>query len=78
MTTRRKFLSTGAAFVSALPVFYGNAFCSQYNIDRAKVMYDPGRKLVRDGIEFAKKIKKTIPVRYSVRKSSTIRMLSSI
>ena len=48
MTTRREFLSTGAAFVSALPVFYGNAFCSQYNIDRAKEMYDPGRKLVRE------------------------------
>lgn len=58
MSSRRDFLSTGAAFITAMPVFYGNAFASQYDIDRSKERYDPGRKLVRNGIEYAKKGKK--------------------
>jgi len=58
MGSRREFLSKSAAFVCALPVFYGNAFASQYDIDKSKENYDPGQKLVRDGIEFAKKNKK--------------------
>ncbi len=58
MTSRRDFLTGGAAFITALPVFYGNAFARKYDIDRSKERYDPGRKLVRDGIKFAKNGKK--------------------
>jgi len=58
MLSRRDFLTGGAAFVTALPVFYGNAYASSYDIDRSKEQFDPGRKLVRDGIEYAEKGKK--------------------
>ncbi|MFC1538544.1 DUF362 domain-containing protein [Candidatus Latescibacterota bacterium] len=58
MPSRRDFLLTGAALISALPVFHGNTFASRYDIDRSKERRDPGMKLVRDGIEYAKKGRK--------------------
>ena len=36
MSSRRDFLSAGAAFITAMPVFCGNAFASKYDIDRSK------------------------------------------
>ncbi len=58
MKNRRDFLKTGSAVFSALPVFAENAFASQKDIDRAKERFDPGMKLVRDGLKASKKKKK--------------------
>ncbi|MCE5250063.1 hypothetical protein LLG96_07565, partial [bacterium] len=58
MTTRRKFLSTGASLFSALPVFTGHVSASERELDRAANRRDPGKKLVRDGLEYAKRGKK--------------------
>ena len=58
MTGRREFIKKSAVFFSALPVFSGNAFTDQRDIDRAKERFDPGQKLVRDGLKHAKENKK--------------------
>lgn len=50
MANRRDFLSTSAAFITAQPVFCGNVFANSYDIDKSKERYDPGQKLLRDGI----------------------------
>ncbi len=57
MPDRRDFLATGAAFLTALPVFRTNATASQHDIDTAKEHADPGMKRVRDGITYAKQNK---------------------
>ena len=53
---RRKFIASGTALFSALPVF--KSYATQYDNDKAKEHLDPGKFLVRDGISFAKKEKK--------------------
>ncbi len=58
MTKRREFLKKSAVMFSALPIFSENVFASQKDTERAKARFDPGMKLVRDGLEYAKKGKK--------------------
>ena len=57
MKTRREFLTSGAALVTALPVF-GKACISKADSARALERFDPGQKLVKDGISFAEKGRK--------------------
>lgn len=52
MKTRREFLTTGAAFITALPVFDRTAV-SAYDVAKAAEINDTGLNLVRDGVEFA-------------------------
>lgn len=58
MTNRREFIKKSAAMFTALPVFSENVFASPKDTERAKARFDPGMKLVRDGLEYAKKGKK--------------------
>lgn len=58
MKNRRDFLKTGAILCSGLPILSAPALASQKDTDRAKEWFDPGLKLPRDGIKFAKKNKK--------------------
>ena len=59
MTNRRKFLKTGAALISALPVFTEHVGASEKDLVVAAEHFDPGQKLVRDGQKAAKKGKKS-------------------
>ena len=58
MIRRRDFLKTSALLFPGLPVFAENTYANQRDIQQAKEPFDPGIKLVRDGIEAAKKGKK--------------------
>jgi len=58
MSNRREFLAGGAAFFSALPVFRDTVQASERDVERAAACRDPGMKLVREGIAFAKKNRK--------------------
>ena len=58
MKDRRNFLKTGAALITALPVFAEHVNASEKDIERSLDYYDPGRKLVRDGQSHARKNKK--------------------
>ena len=58
MVTRREFIRKNGAFITALPVFYGNTFVSSYAVAQSKERFDPGQKLVRDGIKYAREQKK--------------------
>ncbi len=64
MTTRRRFLKGSAAFFSALPVFNDRIQAAAADVERAGAYRDPGMKLVRDGLDFAKRNRKgnTMPV----------------
>ncbi len=54
MTDRRRFLAAGAAFVTALPVFAKRAAAAPADAERAQAYRDPGVRLVRDGVAFAR------------------------
>ena len=58
MGDRRNFLKTGAALITALPVFAEHVNASEKDIERSLDYYDPGQKLVRDGQSHARKNKK--------------------
>ncbi|MFC1693520.1 DUF362 domain-containing protein [Candidatus Latescibacterota bacterium] len=58
MKNRRDFLKKGAFVFSALPVFSGNTYASQRDIERARERFDPGMKKVRDGLKAAQRGKK--------------------
>ncbi|MFC1606882.1 DUF362 domain-containing protein [Candidatus Latescibacterota bacterium] len=58
MADRRTFLKTSGALLSALPVFSEHIIASEKDTERAEARFDPGQKLVRDGLKFAKKMKK--------------------
>jgi len=64
MGNRRDFLRKSAVVFSALPVFREHVAASPKDIERAKARFDPGRKLVRDGLAYARRHKKnnTMPV----------------
>jgi len=59
MPNRREFLSTGAVFLTALPVFHDNASANPSMREKAKERLDPGMKRVRDGLEYARQHKKS-------------------
>jgi len=58
MSNRREFMKKSTVMFSALPVFAGNEAVSAREIDKSKERLDPGVKLVRDGIKFARENKK--------------------
>lgn len=58
MVSRRRFIKTGAAMFTALPVFSDMYNASARDIERAGSYSDPGQKRVRDGLSYAKKHRK--------------------
>ena len=75
MTNRREFIKKSAAMFTALPVFSENVFASPKDTERAKARFDPGMKLVRDGLEYAKKGKKNNRCLFRNRPSMRIYLL---